>query len=326
MRKQSLTLAMMALPLATQAGGNGNGHAYGQANYLEQLHERIEERIFTKPYPLVALPKLCVGKKCDEVDHIGKGPLSIQQGKIRLNFIDTTERADKPSNDWQLRINDNFVGGEDYFAIKDKTAQVVPFRIDAGAESNTLRVSTSGRVGINTESPEANLHISAQDTPSIRLEQTTTEQTWQLGGNENGFFLEDVSNLQQRPFTVASMAPENSFSISESGRIGLNTDNPSAPLHIKKNVSDYSQLIMIENENATEYVGMRMQASSSWVDINNSNSEFRVNFSNSSGGAEFVVDKLGNVTVKGDINFSIGNKKYSLSDIVRRLEALETPH
>ena len=69
--------------------------------------------------------------------------------------------------------------------------------VDAGAPANSLKVSSTGKIGLRTATPVLDLHIMTSDTPAHRLEQTNaggfTAQTWDIAGNEANFFVRDVT-------------------------------------------------------------------------------------------------------------------------------------
>ncbi|MBM4256865.1 MAG: hypothetical protein FJ147_13335 [Deltaproteobacteria bacterium] len=76
---------------------------------------------------------------------------------------------------------------------------------------------------------EIDWKIKFNDNPGLRFQQTTTggnpAQSWDLGGNENTFFIQDFTrNLF--PFTVATSAPTNSFFIGSTGTVGFGTNTP----------------------------------------------------------------------------------------------------
>ena len=104
------------------------------------------------------------------------------------------------------------------------------FEVDAGAPANSLRVSSTGRVGIRTGTPVLDLHITTSDTPAHRLEQTNaggfTAQTWDIAGNEANFFVRDVTGGSRLPFRIRPGAPTSSIDINASGNVGIGTASP----------------------------------------------------------------------------------------------------
>jgi hypothetical protein len=82
---------------------------------------------------------------------------------------------------------------------------------------------------------EANLKVKSNDTPLVRLEQTTSggflAQNWHIGGNEESFFVDDETN-SQAPFSIFAGAPTHSLVVAANGRVGIGTADPESNLHI----------------------------------------------------------------------------------------------
>jgi len=101
----------------------------------------------------------------------------------------------------------------------------------AGQDSNrSLYVDDAGRVGIGTDSPVINLHIQGGDSPAIRFGQDASSsfpvQAWDIGGNDDGFFVRDQTNGSTLPFRIEPGAPTASLFIGSDGDIGIGTANP----------------------------------------------------------------------------------------------------
>lgn len=113
--------------------------------------------------------QLCVGQDCDEFVPLAFEAIKMYQNNAWILAIDTSDEmaADPfPSNDWQLKFNDSArlsVGGADYFGIEDRgdtgSSSTIPFRIDAGAPANSIRIDQNGRVGLGTATPSALLQV-----------------------------------------------------------------------------------------------------------------------------------------------------------------------
>ncbi|MEO1083339.1 MAG: hypothetical protein AAFY88_03780, partial [Acidobacteriota bacterium] len=114
---------------------------------------------------------LCVGTKCEANEGFGFDTQRLKEDNLRIHFDDTSDSASFSGNDWRISINDSGNGGDGYFAVDDATGETTPFRIDAGAPNNSLRVDPSGRIGIGTSNPVLPAHIVDGNTPALRLEQ-----------------------------------------------------------------------------------------------------------------------------------------------------------
>ncbi len=179
---------------------------------------------------------VCTGFDCINNENFGADTIRLKENNLRIHFDDTSSTGSFPSNDWRLVANDQASGGANYFAIEDSTAGGVPFKVTAGAPSNSLFISSSGNLGLGTSTPVLDAHIVNGDTPAIRLEQDSSSgysaQTWDVAGNETNFFIRDVTNGSKLPFKIIPGAPTNSLYVASSGNVGLGTPSPDANLHV----------------------------------------------------------------------------------------------
>ena len=176
----------------------------------------------------------CVGVDCNNGESFGFDTIRIKENNVRIKFQDTSNSASFPTVDWELMANDSSNGGDNHFSIRNVDRNRVPFRVDADAVDGAIRATKNG-VGLGTKSPALDLHISGDDTPTVRVEQTAaggwTPQTWDVGGNEQSFFVRDATG-QQTPLRVHAGAPSNSLVVSSSRRVGVGTSSPAGTLHL----------------------------------------------------------------------------------------------
>jgi hypothetical protein len=180
----------------------------------------------------------CVGVDCVNNETFDFDTLRLKENNLRIHFMDTSVGT-FPTNDWRIIINDTANGGPSYFAIEDSTAAKIPFRIEAGAPSNSLYLKNTGRIGLGTSLPVVALHIAEGNTPTVRLDQDGSEgwpaQVWDMGGNEAGFFIRDVNHGSLLPFRIQPGAPTNSLTVKNDGKVGIGTLNPTQELHVQGN-------------------------------------------------------------------------------------------
>ncbi len=192
----------------------------------------------------------CVGQDCVNGESFGFDTIRLKENNLRIKFQDTSNSASFTSNDWQLTANDSSNGGANKFSIDDIDGGRTPFTIEAGARSHSLYVDTGGRVGFGTSTPVVENHIVDGDTPTVRLEQNGTNgwtpQTWDVAGNEAGFFIRDVTHSSRLPFRIAPNSADKSIFIQPDGieflnnttvidndnRLGLGTNDPSNNIHV----------------------------------------------------------------------------------------------
>src|SRR5690349_16597403 len=232
---------------------------------------------------LIVQGSACVGLDCVDGESFGFDTIRVKENNDRIQFDDTSASAGFPRNNWQIRANASGSGGGNFLAFVDQgttgnseTGTIV-FEVDAGAPTNSLRVSSSGNIGIGTATPVLDIHDNANDTPAIRLEQNNTggftAQTWDVAGNEANFFVRDVTSGSRLPFRIRPGAPTSSIDISASGNVGINTASPASLLNVAKNQATGTE-IRIDNTDAAGFAGLYMNggfalASGGFVQYNN---------------------------------------------------------
>lgn len=239
---------------------------------------------------------LCVGNDCVNGESFGFDTLRLKENNVRLHFDDTSTSASFPKNDWRIIANDSANGGASYLAIEDSTANRIPFRVVAGAPSNSLYVNSNGNVGMGTSTPSVQLDIVDGNTPTTRLQQDGssgfTPQTWDVAGNETNFFIRDATNGSTLPFRIKPGAPSNSIYINSTGNVGMGTASPSASadLHI---IDNGPARIELENSSITNSATLDKK----W--IFNSNGTLRI--SAGSDASEFTLNANGDLTITGQL-------------------------
>ena len=193
------------------------------------------------PDDLIVQGSICAGFDCVNNENFGTDTIRMKENNTRLQFDDTSVSAGFPTNNWQIRANEqntnvSFLAFVDQGATGSGETGTIVFAVDAGAPANALRVSSIGNVGISTSTPVLDLHVNTSDTPAIRLEQNNTggftAQTWDVAGNEANFFVRDVTSGSRLPFRIRPGAPTSSLDISAAGDVGIGTGSPSKKLHV----------------------------------------------------------------------------------------------
>ena len=178
----------------------------------------------------------CVGLDCVNGENFGFDTHRLKENNLRIHFHDTSGSSSFPSNDWRIEINSSTNGGKNYFAVQDATANNYPFMVEAGAGQSALYVESDGDLGLGTENPVHGIHLSREDSPTLRLDQNGENgyplQVWDLGANEVNFFIRDFTNGETLPFRVRSGAPTSALDIAANGNVGIGTDDPDADLTI----------------------------------------------------------------------------------------------
>ena len=202
---------------------------------------------------------LCVGFDCVNGESFGSDTIRLKENNLRIKFQDTSSTASFPTRDWMLLANDSTNGGVEKFSLLDVDGNRSPFTIEAGARNQSLYVENSGEVGFGTANPVTVLHAVQGNTPTLRLEQDGssgfTPQTWDIAGNEAGFFVRDATNGSTLPFRILPGAASQSLVVDGDDEVGIGAGtNPSAPLHVKRTSSTPTggdPHVLVENTNAT---------------------------------------------------------------------------
>lgn len=193
------------------------------------------------PDDLIVQGSACVGLDCVNNEVFDFDTVRLKENNTRLQFNDTSISAGFPTTNWQIRANDSgggssFLGFVDQGATGSSESGTIVFRTDAGAPANSLRVSSTGRIGIRTATPVLDVHANTSDTPAIRLEQNNSggfsAQTWDIAGNEANFFVRDVTSGSRLPFRIRPGAPTSSLDISADGDVGIATAAPALRLEV----------------------------------------------------------------------------------------------
>ena len=194
------------------------------------------------PDDLIVQGSACVGLDCVNGEVFGFDTIRVKENNTRIQFDDTSA-AGFPLNNWQIRANSSGSGGASFLGFVDQGAAgnsetgTIVFEVDAGAPANSLKVASTGKVGLRTATPVLDLHIATGDTPAHRLEQTNqsgfTAQTWDIAGNEANFFVRDVTAGSRLPFRIRPGAPTSSVDVAASGNVGVGTASPGFHLHVQ---------------------------------------------------------------------------------------------
>jgi hypothetical protein len=180
---------------------------------------------------------LCAGIDCVNGESFGFDVLRLKANNTRIGFDDTSSGVGFPANDWAIAANDTGSGGASFLSFEDVTGAKVPFKVLAGAPTDSLRVDPTGKLGLGTASPALKASLKVGDTPGVRLEQDATSgftaQTWDVAGNEANFFVRDVTGGSRLPFRIRPGAPTSAIDIAASGNVGVGTASPASRLDVR---------------------------------------------------------------------------------------------
>ncbi|WP_395683510.1 tail fiber domain-containing protein [Dokdonella sp.] len=205
---------------------------------------------------LIVQSSLCVGFDCVLDEDFGFDTLRLKENNTRIVFFDTSTGT-FPADHWQLTANDTASGGLNRFSIENLTALTIPFTVLGHAPTDSLVVSAVGDVGIGTAAPAFDVHVQRTDTPGMRLDQTNaggfTAQTWDVAGNEAGFFVRDVTGGSLLPFRIRPGAPTSSLYVAASGDVGIGTGSPAAKLDVNGDMLVHGTIAQLSSRTAKEH-------------------------------------------------------------------------
>jgi hypothetical protein len=237
----------------------------------------------------------CFGFDCVDNESFGFDTIRLKENNLRIAFDDTSVSAGFPAIDWQIVANDSASGGASFLAFEDITNTRVPFKVMAGAPTNSLFVSSNGDIGVRTSTPVLDFHATTSDTPGVRLEQTNaggfTAQTWDVAGNEANFFVRDVTGGSRLPLRIRPGAPTSSLDINAQGDIGLGTGSPAADLHLYRTMSGEPVTFRIENYAESKQWNLTLTPSGA-LQISEDVASVRPEFSLDGGGNLFITGAL----------------------------------
>ena len=229
--------------------------SYGQNPFTEMLNDPATRAIIDADVPtrdqvilddLIVDGSICAGFDCVNGESFGFDTIRLKENNLRIRFVDTSNSASFPSNDWQLTANDSSNGGLNKFSIDDIDGGRTPFTVEAGAISHALYVDNGGRVGLGTNQPVVEIHSVNGDSPTLRLEQDGssgfTPQTWDLASNEANFFIRDATNGSKLPFRIVPNSDNNLLYL-KGGGVGIGGASVNANASLTLHATDKGLLL-----------------------------------------------------------------------------------
>jgi len=285
---------------------------------------------------------LCVGLDCVNNETFGFDTIRVKENNDRIQFDDTSTSAGFPTNNWQIRANDSASGGASFLGFVDQGAigtsetGTLVFSVAAGAPANSVKVDSTGRLGLRTATPVLDVHANTTNTPAIRLEQNSsggfTAQTWDIAGNEANFFVRDITGGSRLPFRIRPGAPTSSIDINASGNVGIGTASPSGNLHVFSSTgSAFTPEIRISNSQQSSDASLKIyhNGAEGWRIRTGFGANNLLTFDSTTNDSAFstraVIDSSGRVgigttapdqllSVNGDADKTGGNTWLSFSD------------
>ncbi len=265
----------------------------------------------------------CIGQDCVNGESFGFDTIRIKENNLRIKAQDTSSTASFPTVDWQLTFNESSNGGQNKFSVDEIDGNKTPLTIEAGTRSNAIYTDGSN-VGFGTSTPVVTLHAQSGNTPTLRLQQDGSsgfaQQTWDVAGNESGFFIRDATNGSTLPFRIIPGASSQSLVIDDDDDIGIGAGvNPNARLHISNGgtvqaAPNAGDDMIIQDDGAVRLAMINLNPGTGtnqiWTITNNNT----LRLSAGTDDPEFELDETGNLTVEG--NFISGTTTLNVPDYV----------
>jgi hypothetical protein len=146
--------------------------------------------------------------------------------------------------------------GPDEVVINEQSGDV-DFRVESDGNANALFVEGStGRVGINTDSPDTIFEIDAGVGSHLQITKPTDNEIRlrNYKGGDTGYQELSLqgSELSFRTGTAGGGSAPEVMRIDSSGNVGIGTDSPAVPLHV--NAGTTNQVAKFESTDANGYI------------------------------------------------------------------------
>ncbi len=155
--------------------------------------------------------------------------LAISDPSDQLGIIDSDG-----GQEWRLSANSNML------FIEDENTGAIPFKIEDGADTDTLIIDDSGNVGIGTTGPGSPLHIDAStDSEALFINSSSTSTTHITINNTDSVREYDIGVTgtahswgSDKFYIWDETASAGRLVIDSSGNVGINATSPAARLQI----------------------------------------------------------------------------------------------
>lgn len=207
----------------------------GDINYTGSYESNVSGDLI-RPNDYIIQGSIGIGMDVPNNYDFGFNTMVFAENNLRLLFDDTDTEAGYPDNDWQFEFNESANGGTNHFAINDITSETTPFKVMAGAPDNAIFISEDGRTGIGTNTPQEQLTVNG----TLKADAFSGDGSALTGITGATGGVSNPENTTIAADTDANNSGEIAFStqnttrmvITNQGRVGIGTSNPSADLEV----------------------------------------------------------------------------------------------
>lgn len=135
----------------------------------------------------------------DDGGRIGFGTSTpVVENHISSGDTPTVRLEQNGTSGWSPQTWD-MAGNESNFFIRDVTnGSKLPFRIQPGADSNSIYIKDNNMIGFGTSAPSHGLHLLRPDNVTLKLENSTTSESWKLANKGATFQIGKSGSLTGR--------------------------------------------------------------------------------------------------------------------------------
>jgi hypothetical protein len=274
------------------------------------------------PDDLVVQGNACMGGDCGSGDANGPQILRLKSSYGTGILFEDIYDGISFDRDWSLQANP-FIGGPDHFFLKDVDAGTTPFSVQGAAPDSALVVASSGKIGLGTATPGAQLHLYQGTTSDATVgmgPDPSLGPAFNIGysgssfGRGSGFLnvRPDASATAPNPSLRLLTANVERMIVTNTGNVGIGTTSPSTQLHVRDTTTRGK--IFAENANGTttprELLEIRNNGGAVFILDDTSVSErWALGTSGSSivmdnqaaAGTELTLTSTGNMTIAGTL-------------------------
>jgi len=127
--------------------------------YFIDSTQQVSDKVILDDF--IVSSNMGVGSNIEAGYNFNKNNLAIVDSIIRIYFWDTSNSSSFPQGDWTIQINDEFNGGQNYFAIIDTTQnpKKIPFKLMGNAPNNVFFITSYGDFGIGKSTPTTKVEV-----------------------------------------------------------------------------------------------------------------------------------------------------------------------
>ncbi|MEQ9425221.1 MAG: hypothetical protein RJQ09_12430 [Cyclobacteriaceae bacterium] len=226
------------------ANGEQKGFGTGSLTYNLGNQQASGDYIIAQGFEseFLVVGKLAVGAQVTADVDFGENTMVFKSSSNRIRFDDTSSSASFPSNDWEITLNDENDGGDNFFAVSDISAGTVPFYVSSGVPEDAANINNIGNIGLGTSSPSEALDVNGNITATSFVGQgknlSNLNGTGGSGVVNNGSTTIIADGVEDgNGQLIFQTKSQNRLVITNDGNVGIGMDNPLAKLHVNGNLT-----------------------------------------------------------------------------------------